>query len=49
MVMRCRFREAQSEASHAASVFEKLGATLDLESCQKILQDGEGVINNPTA
>ena len=34
-----RFEEAKSEALHAADVYEKLGATKDLEACRELLRD----------
>ena len=36
-----RLEEAKSEVSHAADVFEKLGATKELEFCGEFLQDVE--------
>lgn len=32
------FDEAKSEASHAADIYEKLGARTDLEDCRKLLR-----------
>lgn len=37
-----RFEEAISEALYAVGVFEKLGATRELEGCRQLLQDIEG-------
>ena len=36
---RRRLEEAKSEASRAVEIFEKLGATWDLEKCRKLLRD----------
>jgi len=34
----CRLKEAKSEALGAVEIFEKLGATKDVENCRKLLQ-----------
>jgi len=44
-----RLAEARSEASHAADVYEKLGAVQDLEDCRGFLRQIEGKMNNPVA
>ena len=41
------FEKAKSEASHAADVFEKLGAAQDLEKCRELLQWIDEKMNNP--
>ena len=41
-----RFEEAKSEALHAASIFEKIGATKDVEDCMAILRDVEEAMND---
>jgi len=43
----CRLEEAESEALHAVEVFEKLGATRDLEECRKLLQRINEETNSP--
>ena len=40
------FEEAKSEALCAVDVYEKLGATKDLERCRKLLQQIEEAMNN---
>ena len=46
----CKFKEAQSEALCAADVFEKFGATQDLEDCRKLLHNIEaGVRGSATS
>ena len=42
-----RFQEARAEALRAAEVYEKLGATKDLEDCRKLLQGIEKELNTP--
>ena len=44
-----RLKEAKLEALGTIEVFEKLGAMKDLESCRKILQNIEEVMNKPSA
>jgi tetratricopeptide (TPR) repeat protein len=39
-----RFEEAKSAASHAADVFEQLGATKNVELCRALLQDIEQAV-----
>ena len=41
------YEEAKSEASHAANIFEKLGATRDLGECRELLQQIDEELNNP--
>jgi len=41
------FEKARSEASHAADIFEKLGAAHDLEECRKLFQRIDEQMNNP--
>jgi len=41
------FEKARSEASHAADVFEKLGAARDLESCRELLRQIDEELNSP--
>ena len=41
------FEKARVEASHAAEIFEKLGAARDLEKCRKLLQRIDEDLNNP--
>jgi len=41
------FERAGSEASHAADVYEKLGAAQDLGECRKLLQRIDEQMNNP--
>lgn len=36
-----KFGEARSAASHAAGVFERLGATKDMEDCRALLREIE--------
>ena len=36
-----RFREARSTASHAADIYERLGATEDMDDCRDLLQEIE--------
>ena len=43
----CKFEEAKSEASRAADVYERLGATKDLEDCKAILRDIEEAAKEP--
>ena len=42
-----RFGEARSELLHAADVFERLGATKDVEDCRKLLQRIEKELDTP--
>ena len=42
-----RLEEAKSEALCAASVFEKLGAALDMENCRELLRSIEGEAKTP--
>ena len=42
-----KLEEAKSEALHAASVFEKIGAAKDAERCRAILQNIEQEMNDP--
>ena len=41
------FEKARVEASHAAEIYEKLGAARDLEKCRKLLQRIDEDLNNP--
>jgi tetratricopeptide (TPR) repeat protein len=41
-----RFEEARSEATHAADVYEKLGAAEDTENCRKLLQRIQKKLNS---
>ena len=41
-----KFKEAKSEALHAASVFEKIGAAKEAEGCRAILRDIEEAVSN---
>ena len=42
-----RLEEAKSEALRVADVYERIGATTDLESCENLLRDIEGEMENP--
>ena len=42
-----RFEEARSEALQAANVYEKIGATKDVEDCRAILQAVDEAMNHP--
>ena len=44
-----RLEEARSEALRAADVYEKLGATEDVEDCRELLRDIENELNTPVA
>jgi len=41
------FEEAKSEASHAADIYGKLGASQDLEGCRELLQLIDEQVKNP--
>jgi len=43
----CMFEEAEFEASHAADIYEKLGAAQDLRRCRMFLQWIDEQMNNP--
>ena len=43
-----KFEEAKSEALHAASVFDKIGAAKEAEGCRAILRDIEEAVSNLT-
>ena len=43
------FEEAKSETLRALEVFEKLGASLDLDRCRDLLRDIQKELNNPVA
>ena len=43
----CRFREAKSEVLRAVDVFEKLGATRDLQRCRRRLRDIKAKMKKP--
>ena len=43
-----RFKEARSEALHAANTYEKIGAAGDVEACRVILQNIEEATNKPS-
>ena len=45
----CRFEEARSEALYAADIYEKLGATKNVERCRKFLRDIEEELNTAVA
>ena len=44
-----RLEEAKSEALRAAEIFERLGASKDMDDCRKLLQDIQKELNNPIA
>ncbi|KAF9644064.1 hypothetical protein BDM02DRAFT_3272667 [Thelephora ganbajun] len=41
----CGFEDAKSETLGAADIYERLGATKDLERCRALLRNIEGEIN----
>jgi len=44
-----RLKEAKSEALHVVDVYEKLGATKDVEDCRQLLRYIEKELNTPVA
>ena len=44
-----RLEEAKAEALRAADIYDKLGASKDVEDCRELLQDIEKALNTPVA